>query len=304
MTTVQTTDIVRQVTPGKLLRALRAFSLPASVLPVLLATAAVAPVGRWRWDVLLAALAGAGLLHLAGNLLNDYFDYRYKVDRRTHDDDNRPGRLLVRRQLLPNDVLVEALACLAAALALGGYLTWQCGWGIVWFGLAGGAGLYAYTGPPLKLKYRALGELNIFLVFGPLLMAGSAWAQTGRWEPMALLLSIPVGLATTAILVGNNFRDRQEDGQAGIRTIGHFANGNVARLVYVALVTGAALGLAGIGLFTGRWLLLACPLTLLLLGKALGCILRNQRLPDIDAHTARFEAVLLVVATAAFLVGG
>jgi 1,4-dihydroxy-2-naphthoate octaprenyltransferase len=292
------------VTLAKLLRALRAFSLPASVLPVFVAVAAAVPASQWKWGVLLASAAGAALVHLGGNLLNDYFDFLNKVDRRTHDDDLRPGRLLVHRQLLPRDVLAEAGVCIALALALAAYLIWQCGMGIVWFGLAGLVGAYVYTGPPLKLKYRALGEAVIFVVFGPLLMLGAAWAQSGRLELAAFLASIPVGLATTAILVGNNFRDREEDSQAGIRTIGSFAGGKAARAAYLGLVLGSALGLAAIGACgAGPRALLATPLALGLIAKPALAVWRGQRLPDIDAQTARFEAVLLALAFAAYVVG-
>jgi len=295
----------RQVTAGKLFKAVRAFSLPVSVLPVFLATAAVLRPSQWRWDVLICAAVGAGLLHCAGNLLNDYFDFLSKVDRRTRDDDFRPGRLLVYRLLLPRDVMIEAIVCLAAVAAISGYLIWQCGPGLVGFVLAAVAGLYAYTGPPFRLKYHALGEAVIFVTFGPLLMLGAAWVQTGRLELTALLLSLPVGLATTAILVGNNFRDRQEDAQAGIKTIGHFAGGNVARFTYLATVISSTLAVAAIAAAgRGPRPLIFAPLTLGLLAKPLRFILKGQRLPDIDAQTARFETILLLGVLATYVVAG
>ena len=145
--------------------ALRTFSLPVSVLPVVLAVAVVRSVAQWHWGTLAASVFGVALLHAAGNLLNDYFDFRSGVDGKVHGDEGRPGRLLVRGKLKPRDVAAEAFGCLLLAAPMGAYLIWRCGFGILWFGLAALAALYAYTGPPLKLKYRALGELLIFLVF-------------------------------------------------------------------------------------------------------------------------------------------
>lgn len=302
MEAVQPTVRQSPVTVGKVLRALRAFSLPASVGPVFVAVAAVRPPSQWRWDVLIVSAAGAGLLHLVGNLLNDYFDFLNHVDRRTHDDEFRPGRLLVHRLLLPRDVLAEAVGCLVLALAAGAYILWRCGPAVLWFALAGAAGAYAYTGPPLRLKYRAMGEIVIFLVFGPLLMLGAAWAQTGHLEMAAFLPSIPIGLATTAILVGNNFRDRQEDAQAGIRTIGSFADGRFARGLYLFLVPASVLGLAAIGASgAGPRGLLATLLAGPLMIKPLAALWKGRRVPDIDAQTARFETALLVLAFAAYL---
>ncbi|MBS3735521.1 MAG: UbiA family prenyltransferase, partial [Phycisphaerae bacterium] len=106
---------------GRYVRALRAFSFPLSAGPVLAAAAIVAPPADWRADVLIASLAGVVLLHAAGNLLNDYFDFRHGTDARRTGDAGRPGRLLVTGRLRPREVLAEAVACLVAA---GGAAAW------------------------------------------------------------------------------------------------------------------------------------------------------------------------------------
>ena len=80
---------------SKRLGALRAFSLPVSVLPVLVATAAVREPGQWDWPILIASMLAVALLHCAGNLFNDYFDFRSGVDHKTEGDEGRPGRFLV-----------------------------------------------------------------------------------------------------------------------------------------------------------------------------------------------------------------
>lgn len=284
------------------LKATRAFSLPASVMPVVLTAAVVLPWQRWRWGVLAASAAGAGLLHIAGNLLNDYFDFRSGVDRKVEGDEGRPGRMLVRGQLRPRDELTLALACLATAAPLTLYVLWQSGPELLCFAGAAVLAIYIYTGPPLRLKYHALGEVLIFIVFGPLLMLGAAFAQTGQFEWRALLLSVPVGLATTAILTSNNVRDHEEDRSAGIRTIAHVFGPRGAAAVYLFLVFSAVLILAGLAaLGLAPMPLLASPLLLAFLAKPLRAIWTGQRLPDIDARTAQFETVLLGLSIAAFI---
>lgn len=284
------------------IRSLRLFALPASVLPVLVATAASAKVSAWRWDVLAASMLGAGLLNVAGNLINDYFDFRKGVDRRVDGDENRPGRVLVRGEMMPRQVLAEFYICLGVIAALVAYLSLACGPEIVYLAMAAVVAVYIYTGPPFAMKYRALGELNIFMVFGPLLMLGAAWAQTGQWLGNVALLSVPVGLITTAILVGNNARDREEDAGAGIRTIASWSEGKIAQAAYVVSVLGGVAGLAALA-----WAgiapraLLAAPLLLVLVVKPLSAVIGGRRLPDIDAQTARFEAVLLTAVTAAYI---
>ncbi len=289
---------------GAYLRAVRAFSLPASVGPVVLAAAAAAPVRQWDGCVLAACMVGVACLHAAGNLLNDYFDFRAGVDRRVAGDAARPGRVLVRGELEPPAVLAEAAVFALLSAAAAGFLLWRRGPGILAFLAVGAAGAYAYTGPPFRMKYRALGEPLIFLVFGPALMGGAAFAQTGVVEWRVLLLSVPVGLATTAILTGNNFRDRREDRAAGIRTVAGVAAGRVARGLYFALTLGSVVGLAALAAAgAAPRVLLAAPVLLVLLARPLAAMWRGRRLADIDARTARFQAVLLLVLVGAYLLG-
>ena len=290
------------VSLAKRLRALRAFSFPVSVLPVLVATALVRPPAQWHWDILIASMLGAALLHAAGNLFNDYFDFLSGVDRKLEDDENRPGRFLVRGELKPKDILAEALICLLLALPLGGYLIARCGLSLLWFAAAAGFGLYCYTGPPLKLKYRALGEPLIFLVFGPLLMLGAGFAQTGSLQWNVLLLSIPVGLATTAILTANNIRDHEEDQVAGVLTLAQVVGDWALRCLYILLVAGCVFGLAVLAILkVGPGILLFAPVLLILLIKPLTYVWQSKRLADIDARTARFESVLLIFLLASLL---
>lgn len=288
-----------------LLKALRAFSLPVSVLPVFLAVAVALPPDRWRWGVLLASAAGAGLLHLAGNLLNDYFDYRKGVDRRLDDDDGRPGRQLVRGELAPREILAEAIACVVLAAAPVGYVLSQAGPELLWYAAGAMAAAYAYTGPPLHLKYRALGEVLVFITFGPMLMLGAAHAQTGRLVLDVALVSIPVGMLTTAILAGNNFRDADEDASAGIRTLAQLGGVAFARWAYVGLICAAVGALVILGLTrVAPWPVALSPLLLVLLIGPLRAAIKGRRLADIDVRTARFETAVLVGVSAAFVIRG
>lgn len=287
------------------IRALRAFSFPVSVIPVLVATAVVRPLVEWDWGVLVGSLVGVALLHAAGNLFNDYFDFRSGVDRKETGDEGRPGRLLVRGEMTPRSALFEAFVCLSLLTPVAAYLMQRCGPGLLWFGGLAVFAVYAYTGPPFQLKYKALGEPLIFLVFGPILMMGAAYAQTGRIELLALLFSVPVGLITTAILVGNNIRDQEEDGAAGIVTLVHVTGERRARLLYVTLVVASVLGLlllSVVGL--APRVLGVSPLLLLILAGPLVNISRGKRIPDIDIRTARFETVVLLFVVTVLAVHG
>ena len=99
--------------------------------------------------------------------------------------------------------------------------------GLVSFFISGGlTGLflgYFYTGRPLRLvARRGLGELAIFLAFGPMLTLGTGYAISVEtitlYSPefyMLLSLGVPFGLLTTNILFINQFPDAESDAQTG-----------------------------------------------------------------------------------------
>jgi 1,4-dihydroxy-2-naphthoate octaprenyltransferase len=90
---------------------------------------------------------------------------------------------------------------------------------VVAFALAGFALSFAYTAPPLRLKKRGLGEPDVFLVWGPLMVCGTYYAAVGHvpWEIVAA--SVPYGLLCTAVLMGKHIDKAPFDAPLGIRTL-------------------------------------------------------------------------------------
>lgn len=278
-----------RATPGVWLSAVRLFAFPASLLSLLVGTAAAAPAREWKWGVLAAEIVAVACLHGIGNLLNDYFDYRSGVDTRTEEDEGRPGRCLVKGLLQPRDVLWLVFVLAIPLLPLGAFLIWKGGAAVallVGVGLVGG---YAYTGKPFELKYHALGEVCIFLVYGPAIVAGASIMQTGHFDPRVLLYAIPLGMLITAIVSANFLRDFDEDARSGIRTLAKRLGRPAYRWLYLAMMFGPALFLMGAALagLVPPWVLLG------LLALPLGlpparCALRDIRRPDADAMTAKY----------------
>ena len=118
-----------------------------------------------------------------------------------------------------------------------------------------------------------------------------------------LLLSLPVGFATTAVLTGNNIRDLEEDDEARIITLVRLGGPKIGRFIYIGFVVSSVLALA-IFAFAGivPRILVAAPPLLILLRKVLRDVWQGRRLVDIDAQTARFESVLLVFLLIAFVI--
>jgi 1,4-dihydroxy-2-naphthoate polyprenyltransferase len=96
-----------------------------------------------------------------------------------------------------------------------------------------------YTGGPRPYGYEGLGEVFVFLFFGVVAVAGSYFAQTEELEWEAFLLSVPVGLLASAILVVNNVRDLETDRRAGKRTLAVRLGRERARGLFVAMIAAA-----------------------------------------------------------------
>jgi 1,4-dihydroxy-2-naphthoate octaprenyltransferase len=228
---------------GAVWEILRPFAYTASIIPVLAGGALAAVDGRFGWLPFVAALAGAVLLHSGTNIVNEIYDVRQGIDTITSP---RASHAIVKGRLTERAAFVAAAVAFGLAVVVGLYLVALRGPAIVVLGLLGLIGGYGYTAPPLQYKYRALGVPLVFLLMGPLMVAGTYFAVTGTWTVQAFVLSVPVGLLVAAILHGNEWRDIGEDTRAGIVTLSSRVGRDWAHYGYVALVLGAyiSLGLA------------------------------------------------------------
>ncbi len=202
-------------------------------------------------------LVGALLLHVAVNVLNDYFDYVSGVDLHTRRTPFSGGSGVLPAGLLePKSVYALGVAFLAGGLAVGAYLTLAVGPWVLALGLAGAATAYLYT--PL-LTRLGVGELFTGLNFGPLMVLGSYYVQTGRIDLAGLLAGVPVGLLTSNLLLLNEFPDVEADARGGRRTlpimIGRKSSAQVFAathaLAFLSLVTLAASGVLPEGALLG-----------------------------------------------------
>jgi 1,4-dihydroxy-2-naphthoate octaprenyltransferase len=292
-------------TPREWFAALRPFSFPASLLPLLVATAAALPVREWRWGILAVEAAGVLLLHGIGNLLNDYFDFRLGADTRERDDSGRPGRFLVTGRFRPEDYRNFVLVLLLLLLPAAAFLVMHGGWPVAVIAGIGLLGGYAYTGTPFRLKSRGWGEVCIFAVFGPAIAAGASWMQAGRIDRTALLLSVPVGMLVTAILASNNLRDIEEDAQAGLRTAVFQFGRRSYRWLVVGLLVLPPVILLGMALkrAVSPWVLLAWLALPAALGPARDA-LRFIRRPDADVRTAKYQTAFCALLLVGLMIGG
>jgi len=196
----------------------------AAVLPMTLTAGLVAgllAVGDdgFRWELFLLALLGITLAHVSNNLMNDLFDVEVGSD-----TDSYPRALYAPHPVLSGMISRRGLATAALAvnvvdLAIGLILFTQRGWPVLAFAVAGFFLSAAYTAPPFRLKKRGLGEPDVLVVWGPLMVGGTYYAAVGEipWEVIAA--SIPYGLLCTAVLMGKHIDKIPYDAPIGIRTL-------------------------------------------------------------------------------------
>lgn len=232
-------DTSKQISrKGAWVLASRPKTLPAAVSPVLVGCALAIMDGLFQAMPAIAALAVSLLLQIAVNLANDYFDFKRGVD-----TEERMGPVRVTQSgLIPPETVKRAmiLTLMAAALA-GCYLVIIGGWPILALGVTAILAALMYSGGPFPLASNALGDLFVFLFFGPVAVCGTYFVQATQLSTPAILLSIPVGFLITAILVVNNQRDIITDCQTGKRTLAVILGETGSRLEYGALLGSAYL---------------------------------------------------------------
>ena len=173
------------------------------------------------FDGLLLALTALGLVlaHAGSNLVNDFWDFRRGTD---SDDSPRatygPHPLKEESAKWRSFVLVT-LAILAAAAAIGIYLTVVTGPVLLAFALTGAFVLLLYSGGPLPLKYFGFGEIAVFIVWGPLMIGGTYYVMAETLPGWVVLASVPYALGVTTVLFGKHIDKLTFDSEHGIRTM-------------------------------------------------------------------------------------
>jgi 1,4-dihydroxy-2-naphthoate octaprenyltransferase len=215
------------------LMAARPATLPASVVPVLLGTAAGFHDGAFSLLPFLGALTAAVLIQIGTNLANDLFDFEKGADTSQRLG---PPRVTQSGLASPQQVRVAMIVSFAAAAAIGLYLIRVGGWPILVVGVLSITAGITYTGGPWPLGYYGLGDLFVFVFFGLVAVLGSAYLQTSSISLTALAAALPVGCTVTAILVVNNLRDIETDRRAGKRTLAVRLGAPLTRVQYALFV--------------------------------------------------------------------
>ncbi len=187
----------------------------ASISPVLIANSMAAPVAFNIW-IFICTLCFSLCIQIGTNFANDYFDFIKGADTQERQG---PKRAVAEGWIPLRSMKKGIIFTFALSLAMAFPLIKITGtWGLALALIAIACGIL-YTAGPKPLGYIGLGELFVFMFFGPIATIGSYYVQTLSWNMNLILLSLPPGLLSSAILVANNLRDETTDRKAKKNTL-------------------------------------------------------------------------------------
>ena len=264
-------------------------TLPTMVSPVLIGCGATIGGNAFGPVRGLLALVVAVALGIGVNYANDYSD----GIRGTDDERVGPLRLVGSRLATPTAVRNAAFISFAiAGLAGLTLVSLSRQWWLVAVGVACVLAAWFYTGGKHPYGYLGLGEIAVFVFYGPVAVLGTVITQNGTVGAPAVVSSVGAGMLTCAVLVANNLRDIPTDSDVGKRTLAVLMGDRDTRRLYAALVLVPLLLSVAMGV-------LAWPLLLGLIAAPLAVVvarlvLRGATGPELIPVLARTGILLLL----------
>lgn len=212
-------------------------TLTSAIIAGLLAAIGEDAIFSW-WRFVLVAI-GLYFAHATNNMVNDLTDYNKGVDKDNYYR-TQYGPQPLESGLLNKTGLLKYIAgtgAIASAAGMALVLTQKAStlngnpWITLGLMLAGVMFVLFYTWP---LKYIALGELTVLLVWGPLMIGGGFYAITGEWSWGAVLAGIPYALATVTVIFGKHIDKRKEDREKRIYTLPVLLGEKTSRIILLA----------------------------------------------------------------------
>ena len=281
--------------------ATRPWSFTMSLISVSVGTLIAAEEGPILWGWYALVCLGIVCFHATANVYNDFFDTRYQVDQLDSPTARYRPQPILTGMFTPRQLLVEGMVLNAITIAIGMTLSFQRSFLVFWIGFIGFLASVFYTAGPVKYKYRAMGELFVFLMWGPLMFEGAYAVQRLALSMKVLYLSIPFGILVALVLLANNIRDIDYDSRQKIKTIGILLGGRQSFRVYAGLILAAYLyiiAMVVLGILSpwGLLVLLSLPKAIQLLKSF------TQRIPEAaDAITAQLDTVFGLLLIAALI---
>jgi 1,4-dihydroxy-2-naphthoate octaprenyltransferase len=186
--------------------------------------------GQFSWLPFVIVTLGLFLAHGTNNILNDYTDFNRGVDK-----DNyfriQYGVHPLAQKFWDNATSMRWFVVSGfLATMTGVYALFHTNFSIITISLFafGAAVLLAYTYP---FKYWGLGEFMIFLIWGPIMIAGAYYVLAGQWNWNVVLAGVPFGLSVASINIAKHIDKHDDDKAKGVGTFPVRAGESAARRV-------------------------------------------------------------------------
>ena len=271
-------------------------TLPAAIAPVAVGTA----LAGTDFDPILALLALLVSLSLqvGVNYANDYSDGVKGTD------DNRigPMRLVASGAVPAHQVKIAAYLALGFGAIFGLILALQTSLWLVAIGALAIAAAWGYTGGKNPYGYFGFGELSVFVFFGLVATMGTYYAQTGELTLNSLLVAIPMGSLSCALLAINNLRDRAADELVGKRTLAVRLGDASARRAFITLLLIAHISVLFLMKPWALLTLLLLPMTFSLI-KAIQAGAQGAQLIPLLGKTGKLQLRFAILLSLGLLLG-
>lgn len=191
--------------------------------------------GNFQFVPWLALTLGLILAHATNNLFNDYTDFVRGVDKDNYFRTMYGPQPVANGLMTTSQLLAYTAGTGAVAAALGIYLIAINGWDWkIWLLLGLGAFFVLfYTWP---LKYIALGEVAVLLVWGPLMIGGSYYVLAGHWDWNVIWASVPYYFGVTTVIFGKHIDKIKVDQEKKIYTLPVVIGEKASRYAVVAMM--------------------------------------------------------------------
>ena len=174
--------------------------------------------GSFNWGLWLVVTVGLFVAHGTNNILNDYTDYSRGVDSDNYFRAIYGPHPLVHgfhdKKTQIRYFIVSGVIALASGIFT--YVVTGYDLNVLLLIALGAFFLLFYTFP---LKFFAMGEISIFLIWGPVMIAGVFYVLTGDFNWHVLLASISVGLSVMSINLGKHVDKRDDDVARKVHTL-------------------------------------------------------------------------------------
>ena len=173
------------------------------------------------------------LSHATNNLLNDYTDYVRGVDQDNYYRAQYGPQPLVHGLMTQKQLLSYAVVTGLLALTAGLILVLARGWFALLFLGLGVFFVLFYTWP---LKYIALGEIAVLIVWGPIMIGGGYYVIAGTWDWNVVIASLPYALGVTGVIFGKHIDKFEMDKSRHIHTLPVVLGEKTSRIVVVGML--------------------------------------------------------------------